>query len=272
MSYSVSPSMQLKFPEKIGYACGDMASNLYWRLFDLYLMLFYTDVFGIPAKAAGTIATVAIIFNAICDPAMGALADRTATRFGKFRPYLLWGILPIISAGELLVTVPDWSAGGKLMWAYGTYIMMMLCYSFINVPYGSLLGVITSDSRQRTTLTSFRFFGAFTGGSIVAYLLPTLVKFFGNGSERIGWQLTMLFFGILAGALFLTSFLTTRERIAPPVHQQSSPVQDLKDLMHNPPWIVLFFLALIIMITISMRATAGSYYVKYHLGRPDLLS
>jgi glycoside/pentoside/hexuronide:cation symporter, GPH family len=254
---------QLPVSEKVGYACGDMASNLYWRFFDLYLLYFYTDVFGIPAAVAGTLLLVTRIIDAVSDPFFGALADRTQTRFGKFRPYLLWGILPITAAAILLVTVPNLNEGGKLWWAYGTYIFMMLSYSFINIPYGALLGVITADSQERTILTSFRFVGAFTGGILVAkYMLP-LVAFLGQGDERMGWQLTMAAFGALAAVLFFLSFITTKERVVAPPQQHSSMLQDIKDLFDNRPWVILFCLALIVMITITLRASSGVYYLKY---------
>ncbi len=263
---------QLPVSEKVGYACGDMASNLYWRFFDLYLLYFYTDVFGIPAAVAGTLLLVTRIIDAVSDPFFGALADRTQTRFGKFRPYLLWGILPITAAAILLVTVPNLNEGGKLWWAYGTYIFMMLSYSFINIPYGALLGVITADSQERTILTSFRFVGAFTGGILVAkYMLP-LVAFLGQGDERMGWQLTMAAFGALAAVLFFLSFITTKERVVAPPQQHSSMLQDIKDLFDNRPWVILFCLALIVMITITLRASSGVYYLKYYAERADLIS
>jgi GPH family glycoside/pentoside/hexuronide:cation symporter len=270
MSITTDPSMKLPFSEKIGYACGDMASNLYWRFFDLFMLYFYTDVFGIPAAVAGALLVVTRTIDAFSDPAIGAMADRTKTRFGKFRPYLLWGILPITSAGVLLVTVPNLSEGGKIFWAYGTYIFMMLSYSFINIPYGALLGVVTSNSQQRTILTSFRFIGAFTGGIIVSKYMLQLVEFFGHGDQKLGWQLAMVFFGVIAGLLFFTSFLTTKERVEAP-SEQSSPLQDIKDLMDNRPWVILFSLALIVMITITLRASSGIYYIKYYVGRPDLI-
>lgn len=270
MSNANDSNMKLPISEKIGYACGDMASNLYWRFFDLFLLYFYTDVFGIPAAVAGTLLVVTRTIDAFSDPVIGAMADRTKTRFGKFRPYLLWGILPITSAGVLLVSVPNLNEDGKIFWAYGTYIFMMLSYSFINIPYGALLGVVTSNSQQRTILTSFRFIGAFTGGIIVSKYMLQLVEFFGQGDQKLGWQLAMVFFGVIAGLLFLTAFLTTKERVEAPV-EQSSPLQDVKDLMNNRPWVILFSLALIVMITITLRATSGVYYIKYYVGRPDLI-
>ncbi|MBU2871130.1 MFS transporter [Colwellia sp. E2M01] len=259
---------QLSITEKVGYACGDVASNFYWRVFDVFLFIFYTDVFGLPAAAVGTMMLVTRLVDAFSDPLMGALADRTTTRLGKFRPYLLWGIIPMVAAGVLTFTVPEVSDSNKLIWAYATYIFMMLAYTFINVPYGALLGVVTSDSQQRTTLTSFRFIGAFSGGSLVAYMTPELVSYFGQGDEVLGWQLTMLLYGLISAVLFIITFLSTKERISPPP-QQKTPV--LQDLTNNAPWKILFVLALIIMMTISLRASTGTFYFKYYVDRPDLI-
>jgi len=263
--------MNLQFKEKLGYACGDIASNFYWRVFDVFLFIFYTDVFGLSAAAVGTMMLVTRLIDAFSDPVMGALADRTKTKYGRFRPYLLWGIIPIVAAGVLTFTVPDLSDGGKLVWAYATYIFMMLAYTFINVPYGALLGVITADTQQRTTLTSFRFIGAFSGGSLVAYLTPQLVTWLGQGNEAAGWQYTMILYGCCAAVLFYLTFLSTKERIEPPKNQQTPVLLDIKDLTRNKPWIVLFSLALIIMMTISLRGSTGTFYFKYYVQREDLI-
>lgn len=261
----------LSLKEKVGYACGDVASNFYWRVFDVFLFIFYTDVFGLSATAVGTMMLVTRLIDAFSDPLMGAMADRTTTKYGKFRPYLLWGIIPIVAAGVLTFTVPDTSDSGKLIWAYATYIFMMLAYTFINVPYGALMGVITSDTNQRTALTSFRFIGAFSGGTIVAYLTPSLVDAFGQGNEILGWQLTMALYGAFAALLFFITFATTKERISPPPQQKTPVWQDLKDLTQNKPWIILFSLALIIMLTITLRGSSGTFYFKYYVGREDLI-
>lgn len=262
---------KLSLKEKLGYACGDVASNFYWRVFDVFLFIFYTDVFGISAGAVGTMMLVTRLIDAFSDPLMGALADRTETRFGKFRPYLLWGIIPLAAAGVLTFTVPDLNETNKLIWAYLTYIFMMLAYTFINIPYGALLGVITGDSQQRTTLTSFRFIGAFTGGSIVAYLTPELVGYLGQGDEALGWQLTMAIYGAVAALLFFISFSTTKERIKPPADQNTAISQDIKDLTKNKPWLVLFTLALIIMMTITLRGSTGTFYFKYYVEQESLI-
>jgi GPH family glycoside/pentoside/hexuronide:cation symporter len=261
----------LSLNEKLGYACGDIASNFYWRIFDVFLFIFYTDVFGLSPAAVGTMLLVTRLIDAFSDPLMGAIADRTHTRWGKFRPYLLWGIIPMVAAGILTFTVPDVGDTDKLIWAYATYIFMMLAYTFINVPYGALLGVITADSQQRTTLTSFRFIGAFSGGSLVAYLTPELVTYLGGGNEALGWQLTMAVYGVVASCLFVVTFFSTKERILPPRKQKTPILQDLKDLSQNAPWKVLFVLALIIMMTISLRGSTGNFYLKYYAQRPDLI-
>ena len=265
------PHEPLLLKEKLGYACGDVASNFYWRVFDVFLFIFYTDVFGLPAAAVGTMMLVTRIVDAFSDPLMGAIADRTNTRFGKFRPYLLLGILPIIAAGVLTFTVPDLEGEGKLIWAYLTYIFMMLAYTFINVPYGALLGVISADTQQRTSLTSFRFIGAFTGGTLVAYLTPELVAYLGAENPARGWQLTMGLYGAVAAALFMVSFVSTKERIQPPSKQTTPVVEDIKDLLNNRPWLVLFSLALIIMMTITLRGSTGTFYFKYYVEREELI-
>jgi len=257
--------------EKLGYGLGDMGFNFYWANISAFLLIYYTDVFGISAAAAGTMMLVTKIVDAFTDPLMGAIADRTRSRFGKFRPYLLWLALPLAAAGVLTYSTPDLGETGKLVWAYGTYTLLMLVYTAINIPYSALSGVITSDSQQRTTLVSFRFIGGFSGGILVTFLTPKLVPLLGQGNDVLGWQLTMLVFGIAAALMFLITFLTTKERIAPLSLQPNAVRQDLADLKNNKPWLVLFALALIIMVTITMRAGSGVYYFKYYVERPDLV-
>lgn len=261
----------VRLREKIGYGLGDMGFNFYWANISAFLLIYYTDVFGISAAAAGTMMLVTKIVDAFTDPLMGAIADRTRSRFGKFRPYLLWLALPLAAAGVLTYSTPDLGETGKLVWAYGSYTLLMLVYTAINIPYSALSGVITSDSQQRTTLVSFRFIGGFSGGILVTYLTPKLVPLLGQGDDVLGWQLTMLVFGIAAALMFLTTFLTTKERIAPLSLQPNAVRQDLIDLKNNKPWLVLFALALIIMVTITMRAGSGVYYFKYYVERPDLV-
>lgn len=263
--------MHVPLKEKIGYAMGDVASNFYWRVFDVFLFIFYTDIVGLSPAAVGTMMLVTRLIDAFTDPMMGAMADRTKTRFGKFRPYLLWGIIPLAAAGVLTFTVPDLDQDGRLIWAYATYVFMMLAYTFINVPYGALLGVISQDSQQRTALSSFRFIGAFSGGTIVAYITPELVNWYGNGDDAAGWQMTMMTYGLVAAVLFSITFFTCKERVQPIAKKSHAISQDIKDLVRNKPWIVLFSLALIIMLTITIRGSVGTFYFKYFVEREDLI-
>lgn len=262
----------LSWREKISYGVADMGFNFYWANIATFLMIFYTDVFGISAAAAGSMLFVIKIINAFTDPVIGAAADRTHTRFGKFRPYLIWMAIPLAAAGVLTYTTPDLSGNGKLIWAYGTYLFMMICYTGINIPYNALSGVMSSDPQERSTINGLRFIFAFGGSTLVTAATPFLVKWLGHGNERLGWQLTMAVWGVAASGLFGVTFVNTRERIAPLPAQKTPVRQDVKDLAQNGPWLVLFFLALIIMITITLRTATSAYYFKYFVGRPELLA
>lgn len=262
---------RLRWPEKIGYGIGDLGFNLYWTTIASFLAAFYTDVFGISAAAAGTMLFVTRIVDACTDPVMGAVADRTRSRLGKFRPYLLFAGLPMAGAAVLTFTTPDLDEAGKLLWAYGTYTAMMLVYTVLSTPYSALSAVMTADSQERTTLVSARFLFAFTGGAIVnKYTLP-LVDLLGAGDASKGWQLTMALYGCFAAVIFAVTCFATRERIEPPPAQASRPMRDIRDLLGNGPWLVLFALAMIIMMTITMRAGSSYYYFNYYVGRGDLL-
>lgn len=261
----------LKWNERLGFGAGDLGFNLYWTTIASFLAAFYTDVFGISAAAAGTMLFVTKIVDAFTDPAMGAIADRTNTRFGKFRPYLLFAGVPMAAAAVLTFTTPDLSDGGKLVWAYVTYTAMMLCYTVLNTPYSALSGVMTANSQERTTLISTRFFFAFTGGALVNKFTLPLVAELGGGDEIRGWQLTMLLYSVIATAVFCVAFATTKERIAPALRQKTNALDDIKDLIRNRPWVILFVLAMVIMMTITMRAGSAYYYFTYYIERPDLL-
>src|SRR5690606_33046197 len=240
----------LPLREKVGYGLGDFGFNLYWANISAFLLIFYTDVMGLAAAAVGTMWLVTRLVDAVTDPLVGALADRTRTRWGRFRPYLLFGAVPLALCGVLTWTVPDLDPDGRLLWAYATFTLMMLAYTVLAMPYSALSGVMTADSQQRTTLISFRFIAAFTGTTVVNWLTLDLVGWLGRGDEALGWQLTLGLYGVIAAATFATVFLTTRERISPPPLQRSAVKQDVADLLHNRPWLVLFVLALVIMVTI----------------------
>jgi GPH family glycoside/pentoside/hexuronide:cation symporter len=262
----------LSWREKFSYGIADMGFNFYWTNIATFLLFFYTDVFGISAAAAASMLFLIKIVNAFTDPLIGALADRTTTRFGKFRPYLVWMALPLGAAAVLTYTTPDLGHDGKIAWAYGTYLLMMVCYTAINIPYNALSGVMSGDPQERSTINGLRFIFAFAGSTLVTAATPFLVRLLGGGDDERGWQLTMLAWGLAASALFALTFFNTRERIAPAATQQSNVAQDIRDLARNGPWLVLFFLALIIMITITLRTSTAVYYFKYYVGRPELMA
>ena len=261
----------LRWREKLGFGLGDLGFNFYWTTIASFLAAFYTDVFGISAAAAGTMLFVTRIVDAFTDPMMGAIADRTKSRWGKFRPYLLFAGVPMAAAGVLTFTTPDLGSTGKLIWAYATYSMLMLIYTVLSTPYSALSGVMTARSQERTTLISARFLFAFTGGALVNKFTLPLVAYFGGGNDIKGWQMTMVLYGVLAALIFFVTFISTKERITPPADQDSNPWQDIRDLLHNRPWIILFALAMIIMMTFTMRAGSAYYYFYYYVERPELL-
>ncbi|MGA9658325.1 MAG: MFS transporter [Asticcacaulis sp.] len=257
--------------EKLSYGTGDLAFNFYWTTLSAFGLIFYTDVFGISPIAAGTMLLVSRIFDAFSDPVIGALADRTQTRFGRFRPYLMGGIIPLSILGIVTFSVPNLSEPMKLVYAYISYNLLMLAYTVCNIPYNALSGVMSANTQDRTTLNSFRFVGGFLGGTIVTYCTPWLVAKLGGGTAAQGWPLTMAIYGVVAIAILSFLFSKARERIAPPLGQKTNPLADIADLMRNRPWLVLFALALIIMVTITLRMSTSAYYMRYVVERPDLI-
>jgi GPH family glycoside/pentoside/hexuronide:cation symporter len=255
--------------EKISYGSGDFGFNLYWTTISAFLLIFYTDSFGLNAAAAGTMLLTTKLVDAFADPIMGAVADRTRTKWGRFRPWLLWAAVPLAASGVLTFTTPDLDSTAKLIYAYATFALMMVIYSVINIPYGALSGVLTNEPQARTQLNSFRFVGGFLGGTFVTFMTPKLVKYLGGANEVLGWQLTMTLYGIIACALFVTLFLTARERVEPIAEKAVSPWKDVGDLLQNRPWLIMFVLALVVMVTISTRMGASAYYIKYYVGKPE---
>ncbi len=267
---ATADGVRLPLREKVSYGIGDFGFNLYWANISAFLLIFYTDVMGLAAGAVGTMMLVTKLVDAVADPFMGAIADRTRTRWGRFRPYLLFAAVPLAITGVLTWTVPDLEGGGRLLWAYATFTLMMFVYTVLSMPYSALSGVMTADSQQRTTLISFRFIAAFAGTTLVNWLTLDLVRWLGRGDEQLGWQLTMVLYGVVAVATFVAVFANTRERIEPPPQQRSTMRQDVLDLLSNKPWLVLFVLALVIMVTIVMRSGSLVYYLKYYVSRPEL--
>ena len=259
-------SKRLSIGEKLSYGLGDTASNFFFQTFNIFLLYYYTDVFGLGAAAAGTLFLAARSVDMVSDPLMGYAADRTNTRWGKFRPYLIWISIPYGIIGYMLFANPSLSESGKLFYAYATYIAMMLAYTAINIPYSALLGVITPSSSERTAVASYRFFCAFGGGLLISMFVRPLVKALGGENEALGFQLTMAVFAVISIGLFFLTFWGTKERVQPPKEQSSNLKEDLKALLLNRAWLMLFFAAIFTMANVAVRNGATVYYFKYYVG------
>ena len=261
---------KLAFKEKFFYGFGDLASVLYWQTFMLYFTYFYTDVFLIPASVAATMFLVSRIWDGVNDPMMGIIADRTKTRWGKFRPYLLWLCVPFAIVGVLVFTVPNFGPTGKIIWAYVTFILIMMLYTAINIPYTALLGVISPDSNERTSVSSIKFLFAFAAGIIVSATLLPMTKGLGGGNDAKGWQLSFVIYGIAAIAFFLIAFKGTRERVLPPKSQKSSIKRDLYELVTNKPWLILLATTITFILFVAVRSSVTVHYFKYVIGTQEL--
>ena len=255
---------KLSFTEKVGYGLGDMASNFYMGFFGLFLLYYYTDVFGISPGAAATMLLVTKIVDAISDPTMGLIADRTKSRWGKYRPYLLFGAIPYALLGYLLFLDPDLSATGKLIFAYVSYTLVMLAYTAINVPYSGLLAVISPSSEERTKATQFRFIFASLGTLFVGAFTSPLVNWLGGEDELLGFRLTIVLFAVLSVLLYWITFVTTRERVKSKRHT-SSIKEDFSALLKNPSWGVLVATGIFVVVGLITRFASIIFYTKYYL-------
>ena len=268
----MKPTEKISLHEKISYGFGDFASSMFWTLFSMFLLFFYTDVFGISAAAAGTMFLVARLWDTVNDPIMGMLGDRTKTRWGKFRPYLLFVAIPFAIIGILTFTTPDLSPEWKLVYAYITYTLMMMVYTAINVPYASLLGVITSNTEERTSLASFRFIGGFSAGLMVTATANYLVEYFSTTNDTAAaYQKTVAIYAILSAIFFLLTFAGTKERLNTLEVESSSFREDLGDLLKNRPWFIMLFAAIAVLVFNSLRGSAILYYFKYYVGDQNVL-
>lgn len=261
---------KLSLKEKVSYGFGDLASVLYWQTFMLYFTYFYTDIFLIPASVAATMFLLSRVWDAVNDPMMGIIADRTRTRWGHFRPYLLWLCVPFAVVGVFTFTVPDFGLEGKIIWAYVTFILIMMLYTAINIPYTALLGVISSDSLERTSVSSIKFLFAFSAGIIVSATLLPMVKFLGGGNDASGWQRSFMVYGAAAIVFFLIAFKGTKERVQPPKSQVSSIKKDLFELVTNTPWLILLITTITFILFVAVRSSVTVHYFKYVIGTQNL--
>jgi GPH family glycoside/pentoside/hexuronide:cation symporter len=262
-------SAGLAFKEKLGYGLGDTASHFVWDMVGFWLLFFYTDVYKIPAAAAGTIMLIARFWDMGIDPVIGVISDRTRTRWGKFRPYILFGAVPYAVLAILTFTTPDLGETGKIIYAGATYILLMTAYAAVNLPYSSLAAVMTSDTYERAGLNTYRFICAFGGQFVVTGLALTLAKFFGGGDKARGFQYTLVLFGFLSLVFFFITFKTTQERVPPSSAQPSSLKEDLGNLFKNRPWLILAVVGVVSFVMFAMQNAAIAYYFKYYIGKED---
>ena len=265
----------MKLSEKIGYGFGDMSSSMFWKLFSYFLPFFYSNVFGLSLADAGMLMLITRLWDAVSDPMMGILADRTKTRWGKYRPYLLFFALPFAVCGVLLFTTPE---NGKTVWAYITYIMMMTVYTGINVPYGSLLNVMTADSDEKSVLSSYRMFFAYAGSFIALGVWEPLCNMFDKTRVAVegaegglasistnpeAWQHAMIVIAVCCFIFFILSFLMTKEYVTS--ESTVSVGKDLKLLLKNKPWWILVGAALASNLFNTVRGTTAAYFFADYL-------
>ena len=262
--------MRLSFVEKAGYSLGDAAANFVFQTMILFQLSFYTDAMGISAAAAGTMLLVGRLWDAFFDPMVGAVADRTNTRWGKFRPWVLWTAVPWGVVMVLAYTTPSISPSAMVLYAGVTNILLMTLYSANNTPYSAMSGVMTGDSNERTKLSSYRFVAAMLAQLVVGGFTLPLVAKFGQGDNAKGWQLTMTLWAVVCVACFVITFATTRERIQPDPKQKSSLREDFGSLFANGPWIAMFVLTLAHFIFLAMRGGTMFYYFNYYVDHARL--
>jgi len=265
-------TQKLSFAEKFGYSLGDMAANFIFQFMIALQLDFYTHTFGLTPAQTGTLFGVVGLGVAFLNPVMGVIADRTTTRWGKFRPWLLWTAVPFGIIGVLTFTTPNLSPGGKLIYAWVTYILLRVIYIVNNVPYASLTAVMTEDPDERTSISSYRQIAANSAGFIIASLAIPMVGFFGRGDDARGYQLTMGLLCLVGVVFFIVTFLSAKERIQPDPQQEMSLGQSLSDLFQNRPWVVLFLVTLFYFTAILVRGNVMPPYFRYVVGNVKLYS
>lgn len=266
-----SSSEILTIREKIGYSLGDLAANLIFQTLVTFLAFFYTDVYRIPASTAATIIfAVGMLGAFVFTPMIGIVADRTRTRWGKFRPWILWTSVPFGVLALLAFSTPDLGPQGKVIYALVTYTLLVLVYAANNLPYSALSGVLTGNMAQRNSLSAYRFVAVLIAQFIIQVLLLPLVLILGDGDQVQGFQNTMTLFAIVGTVFFLITFFTTTERIVPAPEQKSGVLQDLGDLARNGPWLVMLALTILVFINLALKGGMYVYYFRYYLSAPHL--
>jgi GPH family glycoside/pentoside/hexuronide:cation symporter len=264
-------SQQVSLGEKIGYSLGDAGANLVFQMMVMFQLKFYTDVFGLDGAIAGSIMMIGSLSAIVVDPTVGILADRTNTRWGKFRPWLLWTAIPFCIFYVLAFYNPGIEAKAQVAtYATISYVLMLVMYSFNNVPYTSLGGVMTSDISERTSITTIRFVIVTIAQFVVQGMTLPLVDHFGQGNLQHGWVCTVGLFAVVAFVFFIIAFYVSRERIQPPPHQEVNIMEDIKGTVSNVPWSSMFLLTFALFITLAMWGSAMSFYFQYNVDQKSL--
>ena len=261
----------LSIKEKIGYSLGDLSANLVFQTLITYLAYFYTDIYGLESGDATAIifivgSVAAFGFN----PIVGALADRTNTKWGKFRPWILWTSIPLGVTAVLAFTTPDFSYNGKVIYAVVTYTLLLLLYAGSNLPYSALSGVITGDMKERNSISAYRFVAVMFAQFFVQVFMLPIINYVGGGDKALGIEITMTWLAIIGTILLIITFITTKERIVPKPEQKSSLQEDVKDLIKNIPWLIMLSVTILLFTTLAMKGGAYVYYFENYVSKESL--
>jgi glycoside/pentoside/hexuronide:cation symporter, GPH family len=272
---STSTSQKLSVIEKVGYSLGDLAANLVFQTLVTYLAYFYTDIYGLKASdASAIILTVGLIAAFGFNPIVGAIADRTVSRWGKFRPWILFTAIPLGVIALLAFTTPDFSYKGKMIYAVVTYTLLLLFYAANNLPYSALSGVITGDMKERNSMSSYRFVAVMFAQFFVQVFMYAIIKSAGGGNKpeqmAVGMEKVFTWLSIIGTIMLVITFLTTKERIVPKPEQKSTLAQDLKDIGTNRPWLIMLVLTLLVFVTLAMKGGSYVYYFENYVDRQSL--
>ncbi|PHQ31014.1 MAG: MFS transporter [Leeuwenhoekiella sp.] len=264
-------SQKLSIKEKIGYSLGDLSANLVFQTLMTYLAYFYTDIYGLKANDASVIIFIVGMVAAFgFNPVIGALADRTRSRYGKFRPWILYTAIPLGVVALLAFTTPDFDYKGKVIYAVVTYTLLLLLYAANNLPYSALSGVITGDMGERNSLSSYRFVAVMFAQFFVQVFMLPIIESAGGGDQAVGIEIVMTWLAIIGTVMLIITFLTTRERIVPTIDQESSLKEDLGDLVKNKPWVIMLVLTTLVFITLAMKGGSYVYYFKNYVDPASL--
>ncbi|NBB23259.1 MFS transporter [Runella sp. CRIBMP] len=264
-------SQKLSVLEKIGYSLGDLAANLVFQTLVTYLAYFYTDIYGLKTEDATLVTLFVGLFAAfVFNPLMGAIADRTTTRWGKFRPWILWTAVPLGVTALLAFSTPDFSYQGKVIYAVITYSLLLLLYAANNLPYSALSGVITGDMAERNSMSAYRFVAVMFSQFFVQVFMYNLILKAGDGNKAVGIEKVMTILAIIGTLMLLITFFTTKERIVPKPEQKSSLKEDLGDLFKNIPWIIMLTVTTLVFITLAMKGGSYVYYFENYVDKVQL--